>query len=74
MFTTINYRGKGVGSHVLLQLEAWAKELAFSSCVLETGKRQPDAIALYKKNGYVQIPNYGQYEGKENSLCFQKML
>ena len=74
MYTAADQRGKGIGSQVLAQLEAWAKELTFTSCVLETGKRQPDAIALYKKNGYVEIPLYGQYVGMENSVCFQKML
>lgn len=74
MFTLANHRGKGIGSQVLVQLEVWAKELNFQACVLETGKRQPDAIALYKKNGYLQIPNYGPYKGKENSVCFQKII
>lgn len=45
-----------------------------SKCILETGVRQPEAIALYKKNGYVQIPNYGQYEGVSDSLCFEKPM
>ena len=31
-------------------------------------------IALYFKNGYQPISNYGQYEGKDNSLCFEKIL
>jgi hypothetical protein len=41
---------------------------------LETGKRQPEAIGLYKKNGYKLIPNYGQYAEVENSVCFEKEL
>ena len=40
----------------------------------ETGKRQPEAIALYEKNGYNRTPNYGQYVGVENSVCFEKVL
>jgi len=40
----------------------------------ETGFKQPEAIALYLKNGYVRIPNYGQYVGVENSFCFEKEL
>ncbi|HJZ39393.1 MAG TPA: hypothetical protein VJ203_03440 [Bacteroidales bacterium] len=40
--------------------------------MLETGKRQPEAIELYKKSGYKLTPNYGQYAGVENSLCFEK--
>ena len=74
MFTVPEYRGKGIGSQILSQLETWATELYFTSCVLETGKRQPDAIALYKKNGYLKITNYGQYYGMENSVCFKKSL
>ena len=41
---------------------------------LETGKRQPEAIALYKKKGYSSIHNYGQYAEVPNSLCFEKKL
>ena len=43
-------------------------------CILETGKRQAEAIRLYKKSGYDIIPNYGQYAGIENSVCFKKDL
>jgi hypothetical protein len=55
-------------------LENWAGELSYAKCILETGKRQPEAIGLYKKNGYKLIPNYGQYAEAENSLCFEKEL
>ena len=65
---------KGIASKVLSELELWALELSCTKCVLETGKRQPEAIALYHKNGYTQIPNYGQYAGMENSICFEKKL
>jgi putative acetyltransferase len=56
------------------ELEHWAGELSYHKCILETGKRQTEAIALYKKNGYQVIPNYGQYAGVENSICFEKEL
>jgi len=74
MFTQPSYRGKGAASLLLQHLENWAHEMNFHKCVLETGKRQPDAIALYQKNGYQIIPNYGQYEGVDNSVCFEKIL
>ena len=74
MYTFPEYRGKGCASIVLKALEDWAKELGYQSCMLETGKKQPEAIGLYQKNGYVSIENYGQYKGVENSLCFQKTL
>lgn len=74
MYTTPNSRGKGVGTEILKALEQWAEELFYKQCILETGKKQPEAIALYLKNGFIPIPNYGQYKGVENSLCFEKKL
>ena len=74
MYTLPEYRGKGIATKVLIELEKWAKELSFEKCILETGKKQPEAIALYKKNGYKLIPNYGQYAGVDNSVCFEKEM
>lgn len=74
MYTLPEHRSKGHASRILEALEAWAKEENYSIAVLETGKRQPEAIALYEKNAYHIIPNYGQYAGIENSVCFQKKL
>jgi GNAT superfamily N-acetyltransferase len=61
MYTLPESRGRGIAAKVLIDLENWTKELSFERCILETGKKQPEAIALYKKNGYKLIPNYGQY-------------
>jgi len=74
MYVLPEYRGKGIATKILVELEKWALELDMNKCVLETGKRQPDAIALYKKNGYNEMPNYGQYTNIENSVCFEKYL
>ena len=74
MYTLASYRGKGIASGVLIKKEKWAAEMNYSHCILETGIRQPDAIRLYEKNGYLPIPNYGQYAGVENSRCFEKKL
>ncbi len=74
MYVTPEKRGKGIATKVLYALENWARDLGYQKCVLETGKRQPEAIALYTKNGYQIIPNYGQYAGIENSVCFEKFL
>ncbi|HPE76975.1 MAG TPA: GNAT family N-acetyltransferase [Draconibacterium sp.] len=74
MFTTESQRGKGIATQVLTELENWASELGYSKCVLETGKRLPDAVRLYRKNAYRQIPNYRQYIHVENSMCFEKIL
>jgi len=72
MYTSEENREKGIGSKILQELEKWAYELSFKKCILETGKRQIEAIEFYKKNGYRIIPNYGQYYKMENSMCFCK--
>jgi len=74
MYVVSNRRGEGIASTILKELESWAKELNYSKCILETGNKQPEAISLYKKNGYEIIANYGQYENVENSICFEKIL
>lgn len=74
MFVLPAYRGQGFARDILSTLEQWASEMDISACVLETGRRQPEAIALYTGCGYVRISNYGQYAGVENSVCFEKKL
>lgn len=74
MFIKPEFRHQRIAQQILMQLEAWARELNCVRCVLETGKRQPEAIQLYTKAGYKPIPNYGQYVGIDNSVCFEKML
>ena len=74
MFVQPDFRGKGIASKALKVLEDWAKELNYSYAVLETGLRQPEAIALYKKNNYTVIDNYAPYEYMDNSVCFRKAL
>ena len=74
MYVPPQHRGKGIASIILKELESWCKELGYKKCILETGKKQPEAIELYKKNGYIIIPNYGQYSTVANSVCFEKSL
>ena len=74
MYVLPECRGKSIALQILTELETWAKELGMSKTVLETGQKQPEAIALYFKAGYQRTPNYGQYIGIENSLCFEKYL
>jgi GNAT superfamily N-acetyltransferase len=74
MYVSPAARKKGIATLVLSELEKWAHEMGYSKCVLETGKKQPEAIGLYEKNGYIIIPNYGQYAGVTNSVCFEKNL
>lgn len=74
MFVFPEHRGSGIASGILAELEEWARMLGYTSCVLETGLKQVEALALYERRGYERIPNYGQYAGVENSICFEKRV
>ena len=74
MFVKPSHRAKGAATLILQELEKWAIENNYSSAILETVKNQPEAVALYKKNGYTIIPNFGQYKDVENSICMSKIL
>lgn len=74
MYAAPDLRGQGLASKILKELENWASSLGYQMCVLETGKRQADAVRLYEKNGYRAIPNYGQYVEAHNSVCYEKRI
>lgn len=74
MFVQTTSRRKGFAKLVVANLENWTAELGYHTCILETGKNQPEAIALYQKIGFVITPNYGQYANIENSVCMQKKV
>jgi putative acetyltransferase len=68
------HRGQGHGKLILSALEQWAKEKGFVTSFLETGIKQPEAIALYTHMGYTVIDNYGMYQGNQQSICMRKSL
>jgi len=74
MYVRPTHRGKGLSKAILMALTTWAKELGYLKCILETGEQMTEAIALYKRNGFEIIPNYGQYAKIEDSICFEKQL
>jgi GNAT superfamily N-acetyltransferase len=74
MFVLPEQRGKGLAGSVLRELETWAQELGYVWAILETGRKQTEAIRLYQKHGYQPMENYGQYQGVDNSVCFQKIF
>jgi ribosomal protein S18 acetylase RimI-like enzyme len=59
---------------VLDELESSAVALGYRATVLETGLRQPEALALYESHGYTRIPNYGFYRESALSRCYRKDL
>ncbi len=74
MYVRPALRGKGVAFGLMQELENWARELNYSYAILETGKRQPEAISLYQKSGFTIMDNYGPYIGMDHSICMRKRL
>lgn len=74
MFVKYTERGQGIAHKILSELELWATENGFSHTILETGDKQHEAIALYKKLGYTITENYGQYSDLAASICMRKEL
>jgi GNAT superfamily N-acetyltransferase len=67
-------RGLGVGRHMLDALEEEARQLGARELVLETGGRQPEAIALYSRAGFSRIDAFGDYEKSPLSVCMRKTI
>ncbi|WP_379133702.1 GNAT family N-acetyltransferase [Paenibacillus sp. sgz500958] len=68
------YRKLGIAAQMLLFLEEKAWTAGYREIRLETGIKQPEAIALYTKHGYEPIDLYGPYVGDPDSLCYGKIL
>ena len=74
MFVSPPHRGRRVGRALLATLEAEARVLGVARLVLETGIRQPEAIALYERAGFRRIPAFGEYVESPLSVCMAKEL
>lgn len=74
VFVVADRRGRGVAGAILGGLEAWARELGYAHAVLELGRRQPEAAALYRRHGYVETEAFEPYVGMAESLCLRKAL
>ncbi len=74
MFVHPNLRGRGLGAKILLKLEQVAPSLGMRTIRLETGDRNPEAVALYEKNGYSRISAFPPYEDDTWSICMEKIL
>lgn len=73
MYVRPDARGRGIARAVLERLERIAAERGYKTVRLETGNRQPEALALYASSGYSRIPNYAE-SVHPLSLCFEKRL
>jgi GNAT superfamily N-acetyltransferase len=74
MFVVKSARGKGFARAMLAEVERTAAAAGHRRMVLETGIRQPEAIALYRSAGYTDIPGFGYYAEDELSVHLAKDL
>ncbi len=74
MFVVPEQRGNGYARTLLAHLEATAAAAGRRRTVLETGVRQPEAIALYAGCGYRPMPPFGTYRREPGCRCFAKSL
>jgi len=74
MFVAADARRRGIARAVLAELEATARSIGYTRLVLETGVKQPEAIALYESQGYEPVTPYGVYKDSPLSRCFAKIL
>jgi putative acetyltransferase len=74
MYVSKVARGAGLGRKILDVLESHARALGVVRLVLETGEKQPEAIALYLRAGFLEIPYFGEYSDSKESVCYEKRL
>jgi GNAT superfamily N-acetyltransferase len=74
LYTAPGWRGRGVASALVRAVEESARAAGRTRIVLETGRAQPEAIALYTKLGYDRIPNFGYYRDHEGCVSFGRSL
>jgi GNAT superfamily N-acetyltransferase len=74
MFTSKAARGRGLGRRMLAAVEESARAAGCTRVILETGDRQPEAIALYESAGYERIEDFGFYRGQPGVLSYARSL
>lgn len=74
MYVREAHRRHGIAGRLLQALEREARRRGYARAILETGSRQPEAIALYRRHGYQPIAKFGDYVDLAFSVCFGKSL
>jgi GNAT superfamily N-acetyltransferase len=74
MYVEPDARGRGIARALLAELEAEAVRLGCTRVRLETGTRQPEAMALYESVGYQPMPSYGIHQDSPCNRCYSRAL
>jgi GNAT superfamily N-acetyltransferase len=75
MYVVPAARGRGLSKLVRAGLEAAARDRGWTTLRLETGPRQPEAVALYEGAGYRPIAAFGPYaDDADDSLFYERVI
>ena len=74
MYVVPTARGQGIARDLLARLEQLGRDLGATRVVLETGRKQPEAMRLYESSGYTRIDGFGHYRDEPASVSYGKQL
>ena len=74
VFVLDDHRGKGLSSRLMRFLETELQSRGVSLFRLETGIKQPEALGLYRKLGYLERGPFGSYETDPFSVFMEKRV
>jgi GNAT superfamily N-acetyltransferase len=74
MYVRPEARRRGIARQLVHHMEQLARDASFSELWLETGLRQPAAVALYERLGYTRRAAFGDHKGDPLNVCFEKQL
>ncbi|MDK1473349.1 GNAT family N-acetyltransferase [Streptomyces sp. 549] len=74
MFVVDGQRGHGLSRPMLAWLEESAAAAGAPWIVLETNRRHPAAIGLYRSCGYADVPAFGYYTDDPLTVCLGRPL
>jgi len=74
MYVEPAFRRRGLAALLLADLERSAAAAGHRHLVLNSGDRQPEALALYARAGYVPVAGYGIYADSPDAVFLGKDL
>ena len=74
MYVRSDQRGRGIGRRVLAEIEALARGAGLPVLRLETGIHNTEALALYRRTGFVECAPFGDYAADPLSVFMEKRV